>query len=369
MNNYTSTSTGATSSTQPSLFRYAAQPSGGCDETLSPRANARLAELRQALRGGQEAVGLIALRDDAHQAERNRREHHATGPEPGLVLRLKKRQEAETLTSVDVYLRDVQVKRKRQQTLSRAGGGTRAKIRDFSARSARELLFRARNVEGLTTMMTLTYPGEFPTDGRKVKRDWAALRRWLVHRGLGGLWWLEFQQRGAPHLHVYVNGRVELGELAKAWYRIVDSGDPRHLVAGTRVETIRNTHAVGAYAAKYTHKAEQKEVPPNYQEVGRFWGLFGGVKVLPVVQVEGCSDRLNEETGELVQVGGAAVQAVRVVRQVYRVNRRENGLRPPRKDKGKHGFRAWDIGPSVRGYLERVGALGNTARIVSPDGG
>jgi hypothetical protein len=30
-----------------------------------------------------------------------------------------------------------------------------------------------------------------------------------------------------------------------------------------------------AYASKYAAKAEQKEVPENYENVGRFWGVTG----------------------------------------------------------------------------------------------
>lgn len=352
MNNHTHATAG-TSSCQPTLF--VTLPNSGELLTISatPRAAARAAALRSALRNGPEAVGLVALRDDLRQVEKVRKQQQPP-VSPGLVLRLKKRQEAESLTRVQVFLRDVQVKRERQQTMPKKGGGVRGKIRDFSTRSARELLFRARNVEGLVVMVTLTYPGAFPTDGRKVKRDWAALRRWFVHRGLGGLWFLEFQERGAPHLHVYLNGRIDKDKLADAWARIVDSGDPHHRDRGTRVEAIREPHAVAAYAAKYANKPEQKEVPASYQEVGRFWGLFGGVKVVPVVEVESWGDRVHETTGELCQVGGKALQAVRVVRTAYRVNRRNRGLRPPPRDKGKYGFRAWDIGPTIRGYLERA---------------
>jgi len=264
----------------------------------------------------------------------------AVRQEPGLVLRHEKRQVTSlTISRVAVYERDVRVMRVRIGTVRRVGGGTRGPIREFSRRAARELLHRARNVSGLVAMLTLTYPGEWPTDGRRVKRDWAALRRWLTHRGLAGLWWLEFQERGAPHLHVYVTGEVDKQELAEAWYRIVGSGDERHLRAGTRVEGIRKPHAVAAYAAKYARKQEQKQVPPEYQKVGRFWGLFGGLKVEPIAVVDGWQEQ-----------GSKVVRAVRVVRQVDQRQRVAVG-RKEFRDGGRFSFTSWDTGPLLRGYV------------------
>ncbi|MBM3131828.1 MAG: hypothetical protein FJZ95_02190 [Chloroflexi bacterium] len=105
------------------------------------------------------------------------------------------------------------------------------------------------------------------------------MRKWLVRRGLKGLWFLEFQEHGAPHYHVFVNGRVDKSEVAQEWYQIVGSGDENHLRAGTRVEAIRGPHAVPTYAAKYAAKFQQKQVPEGYTDVGRFWGTFGGLKV------------------------------------------------------------------------------------------
>lgn len=322
---------------------------GGESGTAPARVARRLGELRHVLASGKDAVGSQGLLDDWRWKERERR---SAAGEPGLVKRLKKRQEPETLITISVFPRETTVQRKRSLTLPQKGGGTRNKIRDFSPRAARNLKFKARNVEGLVTMVTLTYPGEFPTDGRKVKRDWAAARRWLVHRKLGGLWWLEFQERGAPHLHVYLTGVVNKDDLARAWYRIVGSGDERHLKAGTRIEAIRSTHAVAAYATKYATKMEQKDVPASYQEVGRFWGLFGGVKVVPIKQLQGWSDRIEEETGEVDGSGDVVHEVVRIVRKAYQVRRRNRGLRPPRRDNGRWSFIAWDVGPAIKAYLE-----------------
>lgn len=141
-------------------------------------------------------------------------------------------------TTVELFARDVRVRRSGGRG-RRVGGGPRAAILGLSAASARNLSFTARNLAGLTVLATLTYPAAFPLDGSLVKSHWEKLRRWLAGQGLGGLWMLEFQERGAPHFHLLLNGPINKSRLALKWYQIVGSGDEQHLQAGTRVEAVR----------------------------------------------------------------------------------------------------------------------------------
>jgi hypothetical protein len=69
-----------------------------------------------------------------------------------------------------------------------------------------------------------------------------------------------------------LSGFVNKDALARKWYEIVGSNDPRHLKAGTRIEGVKNPDQVGAYMGSYMTKAEQKEVPAEFRRVGRFWG-------------------------------------------------------------------------------------------------
>ena len=64
---------------------------------------------------------------------------------------------------------------------------------------------------------------------------------------------------------------------AQAWADIT-KGDA---AACVRVESLRDADAAGSYAAKYAAKSDQKEVPPGYINVGRFWGHRGGVPGSP----------------------------------------------------------------------------------------
>jgi hypothetical protein len=244
-----------------------------------------------------------------------------------------------------------------QPGVKRRGGGMRQKVAGFSEGSKRRMLFTFRNVVGLRVLLTLTYPGEFSTDGREVKRHWDNMRRWLARRGISGAWFMEFQERGAPHFHVFLTGEVPKEEVAAAWYQIVGSGDDRHLRAGTRIEALRELHAAGAYAAKYLRKQEQKEVPEGFSDVGRFWGLFGHLSVEPVAQVDN-QERVDAATGEVVP--GLAVPAARVMRGLVNARRRAAG-RPRFKDSGRQGFTGYGCGPAMAGYLERVGESAQAA--------
>jgi len=151
---------------------------------------------------------------------------------------------------------------------------------------------------------TLTYPSDYPTDGREVKRHLAnfikRLRRQCYktmrpdeYGSWSVFWFLEFQQRGAPHFHFFCTHSpvptksgyedrpeqpIELARkwMAKAWFECVGSGDEKHLRAGTQLDYFRTGRAgTISYASKYARKQEQKRIPEGFSEIGRFWGVSG----------------------------------------------------------------------------------------------
>jgi hypothetical protein len=66
------------------------------------------------------------------------------------------------------------------------------------------------------------------------------------------------------------------GWLSSAWADIVAHSDPieyqKHLNAGTRAEWCRKAHF--GYALKYAAKMQQKTVPLEFADMGRFWGVW-----------------------------------------------------------------------------------------------
>lgn len=177
----------------------------------------------------------------------------------------------------------------------RAAGGS--EVREFT-RSARLNMRWTLNalpwdeVPGRLGMVTLTYPDkwrELVPDGRTLKT--VHLRRyrerWTRQFGpMIGAWAMEFQARGAPHLHTYVGlppGEIDdFRDWARdAWWRVVGSGDPDHRRWGVDVRPCTygsaevNAARVADYFWRESGKERQKVPPEGFGNLGRFWGYWG----------------------------------------------------------------------------------------------
>lgn len=157
----------------------------------------------------------------------------------------------------------------------------RGAIREFSPAAAARMrrYLRKCNADYLY-MCTLTYPAEFPLDGAVAKEHLRVfLQRWKRYadsNSFSAFWFMEFQERGAVHFHIFCTHQLPKDELARWWYEIVGSKDERHLRAGTRIEKIRGgRRGMCSYASKYASKAAQKGVPEAFKNCGRFWGISG----------------------------------------------------------------------------------------------
>lgn len=208
------------------------------------------------------------------------------------------------IVGVDVYKTDAVVRR--EGWPNGACPGIRRQITEFSEASRRRLAFVAQNTSvRFRQMITLTYPKDYPSDGKTVKRHLNRFLTWL-RRDTGGcsyLWFLEFQKRGAPHIHIVFDtaysrrnadgyGQFRI-RVSTTWYRIVGSGDSKHLAAGTRTERIRKPDGAARYATKYAFKMRQKTVPEGYRNVGRFWGASRDVKPEPERFVRATEDDIR----------------------------------------------------------------------------
>lgn len=174
------------------------------------------------------------------------------------------------------------------------GGGIRKAIKGYSKKSRLNLRSELNRVEwnaidnSKVFMITLTYEG-IPSDGREVMEDLGAFRRrldrWSDERSIdyGAVWIKEFQRRGSVHFHLLIvfsdllrgdfrfhrDGLIKF--VSRAWHEITGSSD-KGLRAGTRVEGVRRS-AIG-YMMRYMGKDYQKNVPPDFKNVGRFWGFW-----------------------------------------------------------------------------------------------
>lgn len=185
----------------------------------------------------------------------------------------------------------------------------RGAVSGFSRRSRSRLLKLCASLDAdrarAGLFVTLTYPSTWPSDAPDWKTHLDSFGKRLSRRcaNVSAVWKLEFQKRGAPHFHLLVLGvpYIAASWLASAWYEIVKSGQPEHLVAGTQVDRVRRARSVIAYAAKYLGKVQTTNTGDC---VGRYWGIVGR-KQLPIHTVE---QRLTRRAGCAV---------VRVLRKVY----------------------------------------------------
>lgn len=166
-------------------------------------------------------------------------------------------------------------------------------------------------------MVTLTYPGNWETvapDGASVKRHMTLWRK-RFQREWGEparyIWKLEFQRRGAPHIHLWMapphglgrSGRTFWVWLSQTWADIVDHPDPvqreRHLAAGTAVDVLNGLRARDPkrLAIYFTKHSSPNSGPKEYQHVvpalwrrpgrgpGRFWGVYGLERATATVEL------------------------------------------------------------------------------------
>ena len=167
----------------------------------------------------------------------------------------------------------------------------------------------------LPAMVTLTYPGDWERvapDGKSVKRNFDTFRkrfeRWSG-RSAAWVWKLEFQRRGAPHLHFWLavpgaDVTAFRSWLGRAWADIVAHPDPeerrRHALAGTAVDVLSGLRGsdpkrLAIYFTKHNSpnslqdKEYQHIVPSSWRQPGRgpgrWWGVYGLRKHVATVEI------------------------------------------------------------------------------------
>lgn len=183
--------------------------------------------------------------------------------------------------------------------------GDRKAATRLSYRSLLNMVHKLRNCCVMfRSLLTLTYPADFPNNGRLVKRHLdnflKAFRRRYGRRPYA--WFLEFQDRGAPHFHMLtdIEGfEIDREWLARTWARIVDGGEKCYRVHShvKQWSVIRKEDGAVRYVAKYAKKQKQKIVPDGFESVGAFWGTSHDVKAEPVAEVEMTAREILEVMG------------------------------------------------------------------------
>lgn len=192
-------------------------------------------------------------------------------------------QERNSLFWLQMYEKDLKVKRPAfTKPVSR---GDRQKIFSFSPSSQRNLLHVCRNSgHHVVSQFVCSYHETWPLSGVAIKSDMATFIKRLRRRfkDIHFIWCLEFQKRGAPHFHFFSDIEPTLENrlfFATSWVEVIDGGASCLKFHSHSSNFIPWNMKSGAYLAKeYIGKVEQKNVPENFQDVGRFWGSSRNMK-------------------------------------------------------------------------------------------
>lgn len=244
------------------------------------------------------------------------------------------------------YEKDVVIKfQERKAEDQKKRNFERGSINHFSYQSQRRLKLFARNTaKRWKVFITLTYPRDYPFDGKEVKRHIDSFMKRMKRNNpdMAFFWTMEFQRRGAPHFHILTDKKVDKEWLSRSWYEVVGSGDLRHLRAGTNVGKIKDEQQAIAYVISYLkgnkEKWYQKVVPDEYENVGRFWSHSRGILEKAEYEITDTSDNNRRN--------------IRTFRRWYKAKLRSWGF-PGWRWKGK-GFTAWE-GASFFNELKKRG--------------
>jgi hypothetical protein len=243
----------------------------------------------------------------------------------------------------------------------------RSGIEGFSDASRRRLRFLAGNTSTpLISQFCLTYHMNVP-DGKTIK---AQLNLWLnnLRRRLpeaAYLWVLEFQSRGVPHFHVWLNLPHDLpglrNILAVSWNKIADPGSAQHLAFHKHKRNFIAWEMYNAsYACKYLDKQGQKAVPEGYESVGRFWGNSRGLLAIPTEirpDTIDTPDAIDYQTGEIT----SGRHFLRVVRTLGKLHERKLASTPWRS-RVRSGLTSCTLHNSAPQFRQLLAAVGSKSQ-------
>jgi len=221
------------------------------------------------------------------------------------------------LEKVEVYRLDIKVKKQvsAKKKDRQFEGVNKKEIMEFTQNSERNLMFICRNSgHHIRSQIALTYHFNIPANGVELKKQMncflIAIQR--QYGKLYYLWVLEFQERGAPHFHFFSSlpqDDVICRVVGRIWNRVVKESEQHLRFQQDSRSMISWKMTSGKYLSNsYISKQKQKQVPENFQNVGRFWGASRNMK--PEKEILFLSDQEN-------RLDNMLVSTVRIVTKGY----------------------------------------------------
>jgi hypothetical protein len=207
----------------------------------------------------------------------------------GRYLSLKPNYRVKEIHKVGGHWYPVLITRKHKSSI----GAKRDKITTYSPASRKRLLEKIARliIPRNNLFVTLTYGQAFPKP-LEVKKHVDVLGKRLMRAYPEAviIWRMEFQERGAPHLHLLILGKsfIEANELRRHWLEVIGdeyanwaSGKPK--CPSLDIKRASSTRRVTSYVAKYIAKASNSFNTAAYltafgidiDSMGRFWGIIG----------------------------------------------------------------------------------------------
>jgi hypothetical protein len=160
--------------------------------------------------------------------------------------------------------------------------GERGVVSGFSRASRKRMFDLLHELEfERATFVTLTYGGDYPADGRKIKRHLKEYRRRFEKRFgcVPAVWRMELQRRGAAHFHImYLDCPfIPIGDLSLLWHRVIKSSEAAHLACGVDVKLVtsrKESKLVASYLSKYLAKEVGGVDCERITKIGRCWGRW-----------------------------------------------------------------------------------------------
>jgi hypothetical protein len=164
--------------------------------------------------------------------------------------------------------------------------GLRGGVTDFRLASKRRLAWIYMQGDW-QSMLTLTYHNDFPVDFSESKRQLNTVLQYLRDHFVKYLWVVEWQKRGVPHYHIWMDKRfddVPVWEdtglkswrgIALSWLKVTKQDNDQAAVEFAlhqRCYTDWNVDIRVNYAKKYASKNLQKALPEGIKTFGRWWG-------------------------------------------------------------------------------------------------
>jgi len=244
---------------------------------------------------------------------------------------------------VEEWPRGIRVKQSQGKQI---GGGARGRVVDLSTGSRANMAWVY--VQGpWRSMLTLTYHESFP-DGKTSKQQLNVWLQNLRRKGIKYFWVLEWQGRGFPHYHIWMDAEFRDCPL---WEDEADEQSWRPLMMHWLNITNQNVNqktidfalhqktycpwevrAGNNYASKYASKMDQKGLPLGVESYGRWWGASVGVnKPIRTVEIPEFSD-IPEEKDNLTKTVKFKRDAKRALEHW--------STHPPKKRRTLSGFSA-----------------------------